>query len=54
MSTSRRIGLAIVLVGLALVPLPALAQGGDCPRQVKVRVATDVYDRPPVFYTADG
>jgi hypothetical protein len=54
MNTSRSIALAIALAALAVVPLPALAQGGDCARQVTVRVATDVYDRPPVFYSADG
>jgi hypothetical protein len=54
MTTSHRIALAIALAVLALVPFPALAQGGDCARQARVRVATDVYDRPPMFYTADG
>jgi hypothetical protein len=54
MTTSRRIALALALIVLPLAPVPALAQGGDCARQVTVRVATNVYDRPPMFYTADG
>jgi hypothetical protein len=54
MITSRRIALGIALAVLVLIPLPTLAQGGDCAQQARVRVSTDVYDRPPMFYTADG
>jgi hypothetical protein len=52
MDTSRRIAIATALAVLVLVPLSALAQ--DCARQATVRVTTDVYDRPPIFYTGDG
>jgi hypothetical protein len=54
MTTSRRIVLTAALALLAFVPLPALAQGGECARQATVRATTDVYDRPPTFYTGEG
>jgi hypothetical protein len=48
------VGVVAALVVLLLPVSSGIGQPGQCNRKATVRLATDVYDRPPIFSTGGG